>query len=42
MDRNRNIIREVETEDYCECIIDDKLFFAQEAKFGGIVIQKKD
>lgn len=41
-DRNRNIIREVETEDYCECIIDDKLFFAQEAKFGGIVIQKKD
>ena len=41
-DSNGKTIREVETEDYCECIIDDKLFFAQEAKFGGIVIQKKD
>lgn len=41
MDRSGNTIREDETQDYCECIIDQKLFFAREAKFGGIVIQKK-
>jgi hypothetical protein len=42
MDKNGKTIREDDTQDYCECIIDDKLFFAQEAKFGGIVIQKKE
>ena len=41
-DSNGNTLREDETQEYCECIIDDKLFFAQEAKFGGIVIQKKE
>jgi hypothetical protein len=42
MDSHGKIIREDETGDYCECYIDNKLFFAQEAKFGGIVIQKKE
>ena len=42
LDNQGNTIREDDTEEYCECIIDGKLFFAQEAKFGGIVIQKKD
>jgi hypothetical protein len=42
MDKHGNTIREDNTQDYCECIIEDKLFFAKEAKFGGIVIQKKD
>ncbi len=42
VDSKGNTIREDDTRDYCECIIDDKLFFAQEAKFGGVVIQKKD
>jgi hypothetical protein len=42
MDRNGNTISEDDTEEYCECLIDNKLFFAQEAKFGGIVIQKKE
>lgn len=41
-DSNGNTIREDDTQDYCECIIDNKLFFAQEAKFGGIVIQAKE
>jgi hypothetical protein len=42
VDSHGKTIREDDTQEYCECIIDDKLFFAQEAKFGGIVIQKKD
>jgi len=42
MDSEGSIIREDETEGYCECLIDNKLFFAKEAKFGGIVIQKKE
>jgi hypothetical protein len=41
-DSNGNMIREDATQEYCECLIDDKPFFAQEARFGGIVIQKKD
>ncbi|WP_433830726.1 hypothetical protein [Flavobacterium anhuiense] len=36
------IIKEVDTEQFCDCIIDGKLFFAQEARFGGIVIQLKE
>ena len=27
---------------FLKAVIDDKLFYAHEAKFGGIVIQKKD
>jgi hypothetical protein len=41
-DSNGKMIREDSTQDYCECFIDNKLFFAQEARFGGIVIQKKE
>jgi hypothetical protein len=41
-DNHGKTIRDDDTQDYCECIIDGKVFFAQEAKFGGIVIQKKD
>ncbi|PBJ15713.1 hypothetical protein [Flavobacterium sp. ACN6] len=36
------IIKENDTDQFCDCIIDGKLFFAQEARFGGIVIQLKD
>jgi len=42
LDSNGNSIREDNTQDFSECYIDGKLFFAREAKFGGIVIQKKD
>lgn len=41
-DGNGNIIKEDTTLHSCDCIIDGKLYFAQEARFGGIVIQKKD
>jgi hypothetical protein len=40
--KEREIIEEDTSQNYCDCIIDDKLFFAQEARFGGIVIQKKE
>lgn len=36
------IIKENRTDQFCDCIIDGKLFFAQEARFGGIVIQLKE
>jgi hypothetical protein len=42
VDNNDNVIREDETQISCDCIIDNKLFYAQEARFGGVVIQKKD
>jgi len=35
-------IRDDDTQEYCECIIDGKVFIAKEAKFGGIVIQAKE
>lgn len=41
-DRDGKIIEEVDTEQFCECLIDGKEFFAQEARFGGIVIQRKE
>ncbi len=41
-DSNGKTIREDDTQDYCECIIDGKVFFAREAYLGGIVIQAKD
>jgi hypothetical protein len=41
-DASGNTIREDDTQEYCECMIDNKMFFAQEARFGGIVIQKKE
>lgn len=41
-DKNGNTIREDDTQQYCDCIIDNKLYFAQEARFGGIVIQRKE
>jgi len=41
-DSKGRTIREDGTQGYCECLIDNKLFFAKEAKFGGIVIQKKE
>lgn len=37
-----SILKEDDTQQFCDCIIDDKLFFAQEARFGGIIIQKKE
>lgn len=37
-----NTIKEDDTQHYCDCIIENKLFFAQEARFGGIVIQTKE
>jgi hypothetical protein len=41
-DRNGNVIREDDTQEYCDCLIDGKLYFAKEAKFGGIVIQARE
>lgn len=40
--RGGQIIDENHTQHSCDCIIDRKLFFAQEARFGGIVIQRKE
>lgn len=40
--KNGHILEENDTEQFCDCIIDGKEFFAQEARFGGIVIQKKE
>jgi hypothetical protein len=40
-DSNGNTIREDDTQEYCECTIDGKVFFAKEAYHGGIVIQAK-
>lgn len=36
------IIEEDDTKQFCDCIIDGKKYFAQEARFGGIVIQRKE
>ena len=36
------ILNEDDTQIECLCIIDNKEFIAQEAKFGGIIIQKKE
>lgn len=41
-DGNGNVLKEDTTLHSCDCIIDGKLYFAQEGRFGGIVIQKKD
>jgi len=40
--KDGKIIKENDTDQFCDCIIDGKLFFAQEARFGGIVIQLKE
>jgi hypothetical protein len=40
--RDGQIILEDDTKQFCNCIIDGKEFFAQEARFGGIVIQRKE
>jgi hypothetical protein len=40
--RDGQIIEEDNTKQFCDCIIDGKHFFAQEARFGGIVIQRKE
>lgn len=40
--RAGQILEEDESQQFCDCIIDNKLFFAQEARFGGIVIQRKE
>lgn len=36
------IMDEDDTQQFCDCFIDGKLFFAQEARFGGTVIQLKE
>lgn len=36
------IIEEDDTKQFCDCLIDGKEYFAQEARFGGIVIQQKE
>lgn len=41
-DENNQKIREDSSQRQFECYIDGKPFIAQEARFGGIVIQKKD
>jgi hypothetical protein len=40
--RDGEIIEEDDTKQFCDCIIDGKEYFAQEARFGGIVIQRKE
>jgi hypothetical protein len=40
--RDGQIIEQDDTQQFCNCIIDGKEFFAQEARFGGIVIQRKE
>ena len=40
--REGEIIEEDDTKQFCDCIIDGKEYFAQEARFGGIVIQRKE
>ncbi|GIJ95211.1 hypothetical protein [Capnocytophaga stomatis] len=39
-DKNGNLIDDVEVE--CVCFIDGKEYFAEEARFGGMVIQRKE
>jgi hypothetical protein len=41
-DENKQVIREDTSFSKFECYLDGKPFIASEAKFGGIVIQKKD
>jgi hypothetical protein len=41
-DRAENVLNEDDTQQSCDCFIDNKLFFAREARFGGIVIQLKE
>ena len=41
-DENKQVIREDASFTKFECYLDGKTFIASEAKFGGIVIQKKD
>jgi hypothetical protein len=41
-DENKQVIREDTSFIKFECYLDGKTFIASEAKFGGIVIQKKD
>lgn len=41
-DRNGKLLSEDSGKIYCDCIIDNKLFFAQEGRFGGVVIQLKE
>lgn len=41
-DAEGSIIREDVSKLECECFIDNVLCVAEEARFGGIVIQKKD
>lgn len=41
-DENKQVIREDTSFNKFECYLDGKTFIASEAKFGGIVIQKKD
>ena len=40
-DIDGNVLREDDSKAECLCLIDGKEFTAKEARFGGIVIQKK-
>jgi len=40
-DTNGKVLWEDESQDSCDCRIDGELYYAKEAKFGGIVIQLK-
>lgn len=41
-DSNGTVLWEDDTREFCECYIDNKLFYAVEAKNGGIVIQARE
>ncbi|MNX87183.1 hypothetical protein D3C86_1190980 [compost metagenome] len=40
--REGQVLSEDSSQQFCDCIIDNKRFFAQEERFGGIVIQVKE
>ena len=40
--KDGQIVEEDSTKEFCDCIIDGKVYIAQEARFGGIVIQLKE
>lgn len=41
-DTEGNVVKEDDSKSECICLIDGKDFFAQEARFGGVVIQKSE
>jgi hypothetical protein len=41
-DAEGNVLKEDDSKSECICLIDGKDFIAQEARFGGIVIQKSE